>query len=736
MYHCGDFYRMGQLEVCRGKYEQKIQENKLHQTIQLQIYCDKYIYEDMLQMVIEDFPGGLIGNINFFSPSLTQYGKYKAFQYLQKMVTQNTHLSSITLCNSQNIILDSSYGLSEDQMYLDQYVPYDLYRQIAEQKNRVTFLSQSEYEASVRPNITMIYNPTLLGHTEEINNYIAFSLDQTEFFQTLRNLYHFSGELIILNENNQILASTFKMSDMAETINGLSIDFSDSEKFCEPFHYGENDYYLLWTKSDVSGWKYLSMITADTLNAEYITVRNTLLVIIGVICAFAILAANLISRKLYLPIRNLRKRLSRHSQSAYNDFAVINSAISFLEQQTDEMEKTLLANRQMLVYKLTYDLFHLHNNDEEILLKRLKMCGIHPVHPSYCVLIVNPDPGCYGQFSLEQQEYLSELLRLNLCSVFHQEILLISESYPQKIISILLNLNESTYQLLMKEHQNLASQIKQFLCSPLNLYISPLTEKLSTMAAYYSGLCAGLPYSFFWGYDHVFTMQQIHDMEHHDMDVLPTIYAEFESMIRSGQYKNVIDFLEEYQKNILTEKYSYQSVNAFLLHLFNIVLHCCTDMGVFTSPEKKQELKKQVEEAADFERYIQCLHHIIQLCYQSWQQNITDEDIRMIEQIKEYILAHCRKDISLATIAQAFNISSSHLSRLFKSVTGGNFSNFVIQVKLEKAAELLCTHPELSITEIEESLGYFTPTYFNKLFKQKFGVIPSHYRKQNSVPPQ
>ena len=105
------------------------------------------------------------------------------------------------------------------------------------------------------------------------------------------------------------------------------------------------------------------------------------------------------------------------------------------------------------------------------------------------------------------------------------------------------------------------------------------------------------------------------------------------------------------------------------------------------------------------------------------------ESIRLIDEISEYIRLHCCENITLPVVAEAFHVTPSHLSRLFKSVRGENFSSYVLDQKLTLAAQLLLQSPDMSIMQISESLGYYTPTYFTRLFKEKFGVTPSQYRR-------
>jgi two-component system response regulator YesN len=101
----------------------------------------------------------------------------------------------------------------------------------------------------------------------------------------------------------------------------------------------------------------------------------------------------------------------------------------------------------------------------------------------------------------------------------------------------------------------------------------------------------------------------------------------------------------------------------------------------------------------------------------------------LVNHMMEYISNHYYSDISLDELAKNhYFLDPSHLSRLFKKVTHKNFSEFLLEVRMEKAKDLL-EHRDLSITEIAGSVGYNDASYFAQLFKKFFGYTPGQYRK-------
>ena len=82
-----------------------------------------------------------------------------------------------------------------------------------------------------------------------------------------------------------------------------------------------------------------------------------------------------------------------------------------------------------------------------------------------------------------------------------------------------------------------------------------------------------------------------------------------------------------------------------------------------------------------------------------------------------YIRAHYQNDLSLEFIADELNISMSHLSRTFKQEVGLNYIDFLTQVRVDKAKELIDDR-SLSVKQIARLVGYRNHTYFSKIFKK------------------
>ena len=101
----------------------------------------------------------------------------------------------------------------------------------------------------------------------------------------------------------------------------------------------------------------------------------------------------------------------------------------------------------------------------------------------------------------------------------------------------------------------------------------------------------------------------------------------------------------------------------------------------------------------------------------------------VVEQILNYVEEHYSEKISLDQIAENMYLSPFYISKIFKAETGETPIHSLIEIRMEKARELLLEEPSLSIQEVSARVGYEDAYHFSKLFKKKFGVAPSGMRK-------
>lgn len=99
----------------------------------------------------------------------------------------------------------------------------------------------------------------------------------------------------------------------------------------------------------------------------------------------------------------------------------------------------------------------------------------------------------------------------------------------------------------------------------------------------------------------------------------------------------------------------------------------------------------------------------------------------IIASARNYIDANFAGNISLESVSESISLSAPYFSRLFSSQVGKTFIDYLTDLRLAKACQLL-REGKLSIKEISSAIGYSDPNYFSRIFKKIIGQKPSEYR--------
>lgn len=101
-----------------------------------------------------------------------------------------------------------------------------------------------------------------------------------------------------------------------------------------------------------------------------------------------------------------------------------------------------------------------------------------------------------------------------------------------------------------------------------------------------------------------------------------------------------------------------------------------------------------------------------------------------IHEICCYIEKHfARSDLSVTEVANHINLSLNYMCNLFKKVTSITVNSYIFDVRMNKACELL-KDIDTKLYMVADLVGFSDSNYFTRMFKRKFGMTPSNYRKK------
>lgn len=110
---------------------------------------------------------------------------------------------------------------------------------------------------------------------------------------------------------------------------------------------------------------------------------------------------------------------------------------------------------------------------------------------------------------------------------------------------------------------------------------------------------------------------------------------------------------------------------------------------------------------------------------------ITTVDQKLMARITDKLEANMdNAEYSVEQLASEVGMHRMNLYRKIQSLFGMTPSEFIRTMRLKRAAQILGDDPNISVVEVAEMVGFNTPKYFTRYFKEMFGVLPSQYKKQ------
>ena len=227
----------------------------------------------------------------------------------------------------------------------------------------------------------------------------------------------------------------------------------------------------------------------------------------------------------------------------------------------------------------------------------------------------------------------------------------------------------------------------------------------------------------FWG-------TNVHELQNQqsstqDLMINNQIDPQFYESIRDGDFIEAKGYLDKFLFNAKVYKHKGQTINYFLDLLIDM-------LNIVSDGKVKNQVTKAITEITElrtFNESVEMLIRMIKIICEEIQQKRIEEKGNLLERVLNYIDKHYHNaNLNLQYISEVFQVSSSHLSRVFKKEMSINFSEYLILKRVEKGKKLLENEKNVPVRKIAEQVGFLDSKYFGQVFKKHYGLTPSDFR--------
>ncbi|MEE1329528.1 MAG: AraC family transcriptional regulator, partial [Oscillospiraceae bacterium] len=559
-------------------------------------------------------------------------------------------------------------------------------RAFFEEQEFTRMISTAQFEGS-KNNLIVLAKPVSFISVVKKDALVFFVMDQAVVEKELQARFHDCSSIAILDEEGRFLVrgqdfteEMYHSTDFQKFLDGSAGDTYVTSN-------GEENICIYPYRDLESGYTCLVSIYEDGMEAYLRAWVNDIqtMLIFSILVIFALLALTV-----YINYRPLKLLVSKHSDRAASAEM---SELEILDSAFLAADEKLYDQKQQLTNFLLGDLLRGRPVEKRILAES----GLETDVYGYIVLALqgpSVNSVCAGKIAdIMKTRYGCDCL---ITSITYQ---------PQQLMICVLHQETDTDDLRKQVSDTLRAVTGQ----TYHIYCGTMVDQVAGIRSSYLRSLAGVS-------------ENEADKVESEGSVTEAIRL-FGESLETADVAAIRSSLETVESRLssIKEENTYQTYYCYkLLTVY------------FAKARDMRNYKMEVARLIDFDseaQLFEMLHQSVErYCVQcSKAEQVTAN--RMRTELLAYIEENFNnKNLSLAAVADHLNTSVYVATRLFKETTGKNFKEYVMDKRMEYAANLLKSTSH-KVAEISGMAGFENAEYFSSLFKTKFGMTPTQYRK-------
>ncbi|WP_186328288.1 helix-turn-helix domain-containing protein [Paenibacillus sp. 32O-W] len=512
----------------------------------------------------------------------------------------------------------------------------------------------------------------------------------------------------------------------------------------------DSSHLVSYMHTDVYGWTIVSIRPYEAVLGSIYQMRGHFILITVLFLLLSLIAAFPVSRKLYGPLENILKQLKQVPQSMFAGMRTgVQDEMKYLSQlhthvfrKMDEYERDRDAKRSIVInYQLRKLILDSTAENEQTFRQWIADGRLRIAESGPYVLIVMKidDYKQYMQLSSADRRLLSfavgniseELLSVLAPVEFvdmknDQFTLLVSGAGMEpelmdRLVPVLEEVQETLYRLYRLS---------------LTVAISQPAADYREWTSRYGEALRSSAYRMVFGKRSVVTPERIREKA--GSDTFPNT-AELEKRLAENLKAARTEALAADLDELLNQaaRSNIENIQHWILHLLVVIRGTIMEINnnrLLPVDMDWQDGYRRVLEAETLEEVRDQFLKMFANLEEHRQSSSEEKKDALVDTICELIDTHYMDmDLSLQSISSMLKMSSAYVGRLFKANTSVTVTEYIHNVRLNKALELL-EGEDYSIKEVMERVGYRTQSHFFKLFKSKYGTTPREYRLKRSLP--
>ncbi|TNJ64099.1 helix-turn-helix domain-containing protein [Paenibacillus hemerocallicola] len=674
---------------------------------------------------------------------------YRLSMSLNRIINGGEYVFSIDLYSyvrkrlfSNNMLLDS--GIPDDYQWIRQFELYEGYSNWLSTRK----LSMNGSSFPIYRNVVTLVRTYPLVHSPGYRRgAIAVNIKEEALHGLLNDSGHKGlGETFIVDGRGTIVSHVDKNRlgrDISESpvVSGLLNGSGEGHFRAEADGQQSTVFYVT---SAYTGWKIVNVVPEIQLNKPLINIRNVLIVVAALLFVAAALLAALVGYWTLTPFNRFAASMTsklgghpRYFEAAVkqgNEFAYFETVVQHILSDSEQLQKQIKETKPIMKWRLMTEIltqYPPHNRDIQ---QYMDLVGVQ-LHPNHFIVMS-------AEFDNKTEIGSSRDLHLYayaLCNA--AEELINAESKGAAIewsdgqCAIIISFGDEDASMHTVRAVAAADVLKkfaeQYFRRTITIGIGGEVHAMRDIHLSHKQSMEALKYKLVMGNNTIIPADDIQDYR----------AGEFHRLF--AQTDNMIDSIKQSDEDKLRQQvWSWfeamastgvppDIIKQLVVQLFMKAAGVAGEIDVSQeelipaqSLQETLEQRESLEQIRDF-----TMHMLAGLIERIRLKRSSKEKNEAIEKITRFIRDnYMHGDLSLNMLSDQFRMSVSHLSKMFKDYTGGNFIDYLMEIRIQKSKELLAGGTG-KIRDIAEAVGYANVNSFTRIFKKMTGLTPSEYRE-------
>ncbi len=491
-------------------------------------------------------------------------------------------------------------------------------------------------------------------------------------------------------------------------------------------------------------WYYVSAAPLSAITAPVVYISKLFIALSIVIFVIAIILSIFASQKLYSPIDQLIQKIHGNKRiNVKNEFDLIETKWNTLSTNSENLQKRLEHQLPHLREGFLLQLIqgYLYSYGEKEIQERMQHFGWEMNDKNYLVLFVQ----LYGYKKIEDRSIEGEEGLVTVLAADIIEDLIGQSAIEANIINFhdlsfglfLMFPNDQTHEKVNNNvvnlSKNIITQINQIEKMEVSISISRMTDSIKGVHALFEEAKTSLSYRNLQDHNQIIEIEKLDRLNsnHERIEYPFSLEKEITHAIRLRNEEEAVKLLHQFISVLADKNVSEAMLKQGAFQLLGSIFHVVLQSGLMEDiGNEGVSLYEQLSQLRDPVQMTQWFEtNVILPVIQELSQKQDQRQRLLVERVAVLLQEEYMNDISLDYCADLIKMNPSILSKVFKEITGWNFIDYLTNIRLEKAKELLM-ETDMKINLIAEKIGY-KHSYFNRLFKKHEGVTPSHFREMN-----